>query len=174
MCTTSMYWALKGFCSREHSSQRHTNSFFSPWMCSLLMCCTHTITHIYNHKHTITHTQSHTFTITHTQTHSLSVKLSLSHRPNVHIRVAGRGCMLPNNNCAICTSVLFNIVIHAVCTSGDSRKLYMGWQKGGKLKIKGGISHTHTLFFSFTPIKIKLYTMKVPMKIKMFCITSFF
>lgn len=39
MWTTSMYWALKGFCSREHSSQRHTNSFFSPWMCSLLMCC---------------------------------------------------------------------------------------------------------------------------------------
>lgn len=34
-----MYCALKGFCSREHSSQRHTNSFFSPWMCSLLMCC---------------------------------------------------------------------------------------------------------------------------------------
>src|SRR4029434_699951 len=70
MCTTSMYWALKGFCSREHSSQRHTNSFFSPWMCSLLMCCTHTITHIYNHKHTITHTQSHTFTITNTQSHT--------------------------------------------------------------------------------------------------------
>lgn len=39
MWTTSMYWALKGFCSREHSSQRHTNSFFSPWMWSLLMCC---------------------------------------------------------------------------------------------------------------------------------------
>ena len=30
------------------------------------------------------------------------------------------------------------------------------------------------LFFSFTPIKIKLYTMKVPMKSKTFCITSFF
>src|SRR4029434_8140124 len=29
-------------------------------------------------------------------------------------------------------------------------------------------------FFSFTPIKIKLYTMKVPMKSKFFCITSFF
>lgn len=43
MWTTSMYWALKGFCSREQSSQRHTNSFFSPWMWSLLMCCgTHT------------------------------------------------------------------------------------------------------------------------------------
>lgn len=39
MWTTSMYCALKGFCSREHSSQRHTNSFFSPWMWSLLMCC---------------------------------------------------------------------------------------------------------------------------------------
>lgn len=46
MWTTSMYWALKGFCSREQSSQRHTNSFFSPWMWSLLMCCgTHTHTH---------------------------------------------------------------------------------------------------------------------------------
>ena len=30
------------------------------------------------------------------------------------------------------------------------------------------------LFFPFTPIKMKLYTMKVPMKSKMFCITSFF
>lgn len=40
MCTTSMYWALKGRCSREQSCQWHTNSFFSPWMCSLLMCCT--------------------------------------------------------------------------------------------------------------------------------------
>lgn len=39
MWTTSMYWALKGFCSREQSSQRHTNSFLSPWMWSLLMCC---------------------------------------------------------------------------------------------------------------------------------------
>lgn len=39
MCTTNMYWALKGFCSLEHSSQRHTNSFFSPWMWSLFMCC---------------------------------------------------------------------------------------------------------------------------------------
>src|SRR4029434_9948255 len=29
-------------------------------------------------------------------------------------------------------------------------------------------------FFSFTPIKIKLYTMKVPMKSNFFCITSFF
>lgn len=38
MWTTSMYWALKGFCSREQSSHRHTNSFFSPWMWSLLMC----------------------------------------------------------------------------------------------------------------------------------------
>ena len=27
--------------------------------------------------------------------------------------------------------------------SGDSRKFYMGWQKGGKLIFKGGISHTH-------------------------------
>ncbi len=40
MWTTSMYWALKGRCSREQSIQWHTNSFFSPWMCSLLMCCT--------------------------------------------------------------------------------------------------------------------------------------
>lgn len=39
MCTTSMYCALKGFCSRVQACQRHTNSFFSPWMCSLLMCC---------------------------------------------------------------------------------------------------------------------------------------
>ena len=39
MCTTSMYWALKGFCSLVQACQRHTNSFFSPWMCSLLMCC---------------------------------------------------------------------------------------------------------------------------------------
>lgn len=38
MCTTSMYWALKGRRSREQASQWHTNSFFSPWMCSLLMC----------------------------------------------------------------------------------------------------------------------------------------
>lgn len=38
MCTTSMYCALKGFCSRVQACQRHTNSFFSPWMCSLLMC----------------------------------------------------------------------------------------------------------------------------------------
>lgn len=38
MWTTSMYWALKGFCSLEQSSHRHTNSFFSPWMWSLLMC----------------------------------------------------------------------------------------------------------------------------------------
>lgn len=38
MCTTSMYWALKGFCSLVQACQRHTNSFFSPWMCSLLMC----------------------------------------------------------------------------------------------------------------------------------------
>lgn len=38
MCTTNMYWALKGFCSLEQSSQRHTNSFFSPWMWSLLIC----------------------------------------------------------------------------------------------------------------------------------------
>ena len=30
------------------------------------------------------------------------------------------------------------------------------------------------LFFSFTPIKIKLYTMKVPMKSTFFCIASFF
>lgn len=30
------------------------------------------------------------------------------------------------------------------------------------------------LFFSFTPIKIKLYTMKVSMKSNKFCITSFF
>src|SRR4029434_8379810 len=30
------------------------------------------------------------------------------------------------------------------------------------------------LIFSFTPIKIKLYTMKVPMKSSIFCITSFF
>src|SRR4029434_9253455 len=29
-------------------------------------------------------------------------------------------------------------------------------------------------FFPFTPIKKKLYTMKVPMKRKIFCITSFF
>ncbi len=40
MWTTSMYWALKGRCSREQSIQWHTNSFFSPWMCSLLMCWT--------------------------------------------------------------------------------------------------------------------------------------
>lgn len=39
ICTTSMYCALKGFCSRVQACQRHTNSFFSPWMCSLLMCC---------------------------------------------------------------------------------------------------------------------------------------
>lgn len=39
MCTTSMYCALKGFWSRVQACQRHTNSFFSPWMCSLLMCC---------------------------------------------------------------------------------------------------------------------------------------
>ena len=30
------------------------------------------------------------------------------------------------------------------------------------------------LFLSFTPIKMKLYTMKVPMKSNIFCITSFF
>ena len=30
------------------------------------------------------------------------------------------------------------------------------------------------VIFSFTPIKIKLYTMKVPMKSKFFCIKSFF
>src|SRR4029434_1930962 len=29
-------------------------------------------------------------------------------------------------------------------------------------------------FFSFTPIKMKLYTMKVPMKSNIFCITNFF
>lgn len=39
MWTTSIYWALKGFCSREQSSHRHTNSFFSPCMWSLLICC---------------------------------------------------------------------------------------------------------------------------------------
>src|SRR4029434_1284952 len=30
------------------------------------------------------------------------------------------------------------------------------------------------LFLSFTPIKMKLYKMKVPMKSNIFCITSFF
>ena len=30
------------------------------------------------------------------------------------------------------------------------------------------------LLFSFTPIKMKLYTMKVPMKGNIVCITSFF
>ena len=38
MCTTSMYWALKGLSSLEQPPQWHTNSFRSPWMCSLLMC----------------------------------------------------------------------------------------------------------------------------------------
>ena len=34
--------------------------------------------------------------------------------------------------------------------------------------------HLKNLFFSLTPIKMKLYTMEVPMKSKHFCITSFF
>lgn len=38
ICTTSIYWALKGFCSLEQSSHRHTNSFFSPWIWSLFIC----------------------------------------------------------------------------------------------------------------------------------------
>lgn len=38
MWTTSMYWALKGLSSLEQPPQWHTNSFRSPWMCSLLMC----------------------------------------------------------------------------------------------------------------------------------------
>ena len=32
--------------------------------------------------------------------------------------------------------------------------------------------HLKNVIFSFTPIKIKLYTMKAPMKSKTFCITS--
>lgn len=39
MWTTSIYWALNGFCSREQSSHRHTNSFFSPCIWSLFICC---------------------------------------------------------------------------------------------------------------------------------------
>lgn len=40
MWTTSMYWALKGFSSREHVSHRHTNDFLLPWIWSVLMCLT--------------------------------------------------------------------------------------------------------------------------------------
>lgn len=38
MCTTNIYWALKGFCSLEQSNHRQTNSFFSPWIWSLFIC----------------------------------------------------------------------------------------------------------------------------------------
>src|SRR4029434_4246155 len=34
--------------------------------------------------------------------------------------------------------------------------------------------HLKNVIFSFTPIKMKLYTMKVPMKSNIFCITNFF
>lgn len=39
MWTTSIYWALNGFSSREQSTQRQTNDFLFAWMWSLLMCC---------------------------------------------------------------------------------------------------------------------------------------
>lgn len=37
MCTTSMYWALNGFSSLEHVSQRQTKDFLFPWMWSVLI-----------------------------------------------------------------------------------------------------------------------------------------
>lgn len=40
MCTTNIYWALKGFSSREQSSHRQMNDFLFAWMWSLLMCFT--------------------------------------------------------------------------------------------------------------------------------------
>lgn len=40
MCTTSMYWALKGFSALEHPSHRHTKDFLFAWMWSLFMCLT--------------------------------------------------------------------------------------------------------------------------------------
>lgn len=40
MCTTSIYWALNGFSSREQSSHRQMNDFLFAWIWSLLMCLT--------------------------------------------------------------------------------------------------------------------------------------
>ena len=40
MWTTSMYWALNGFSSREHSRHRQTKLFLLAWMWSLLICLT--------------------------------------------------------------------------------------------------------------------------------------
>ena len=39
MCTTSMYWALKGFACLLHSFHSHTKLFLLAWMWSLAMCC---------------------------------------------------------------------------------------------------------------------------------------
>ena len=41
-------------------------------------------------------------------------------------------------------------------------------------KVRQQYTPMGLFFFYFTPIKMKLYTMKVPMKSNIFCITSFF
>ena len=67
-----------------------------------------------------------------------------------------------------------NIMEFGMCiTSGDSRKLYMGWQKGGKLKFKGGISHTHAwclyVFIYTNPDSENRQTSKRPIEFLMAC-----
>lgn len=39
ICTTSMYWALKGFCSRIHPSHSQTNNFLLLATWSWFKCC---------------------------------------------------------------------------------------------------------------------------------------
>ena len=39
ICTTNIYWALKGFSSLEHSFHWHTKDFLLAPMCSLFKCC---------------------------------------------------------------------------------------------------------------------------------------